>query len=146
MIRGARQLPQLRQRGFTLLEVIVAIVIAALCLGALAQAFAGGARAAGSSSDYTRAVTLAQSLLGKAGVERALTEGVESGTSSDGRYGWTLAVSNESTTEDGNPVRPPMELKRLVVRVNVLDEDDARAGRSRAVELTTLMAVPRALP
>ena len=41
MIRGARQL---RQRGFTLLEVIVAIVIAALCLGALAQAFAGGAR------------------------------------------------------------------------------------------------------
>ncbi|MBP6528955.1 MAG: prepilin-type N-terminal cleavage/methylation domain-containing protein [Burkholderiales bacterium] len=143
MIRGARQLSQ---RGFTLLEVIVAIVIAALCLGALAQAFAGGARAAGSSSDYTRAVTLAQSLLGKAGVERALTEGVESGTSSDGRYGWTLTVSNESTTEDGNPVRPPMELKRLVVRVNVLDEDDARAGRSRAVELTTLMAVPRALP
>ena len=143
MIRGARQLSQ---RGFTLLEVIVAIVIAALCLGALAQAFAGGARAAGSSSDYTRAVTLAQSLLGKAGVERALTEGVESGTSSDGRYGWTLTVSKESTTEDGNPVRPPMELKRLVVRVNVLDEDDARAGRSRAVELTTLMAVPRALP
>ena len=143
MIRGTRQL---RQRGFTLLEVIVAIVIAALCLGALAQAFAGGARSAGSSSDYTRAVTLAQSLLGKAGVERALAEGVESGTSSDGRYGWTLAVSNESTTEDGNPVRPPMELKRLVVRVNVLDEDDARAGRSRAVELTTLMAVPRALP
>ena len=146
MIRGARQLPQLRQRGFTLLEVIVAIVIAALCLGALAQAFAGGSRAAGSSSDYTRAVTLAQSLLGKAGVEKALVEGVETGTSSDGRYGWTLTVGNESTTEDGKPVRPPMELKRLVVRVNVLDADDARAGRSRAVELTTLMAVPRALP
>lgn len=143
MIRASRKF---RQRGFTLLEVIVAIVIAALCLGALAQSFAGGARAARTSSDYTRAVTLAQSILGKAGVEKSLVEGVETGTSSDGRFGWALSVSNESTSEDGNPVRPPMELKRLVVRVNVIDEDDARAGRSRAVELTTLMAVPRALP
>ena len=45
--------------GFTLLEVIVAIVIAALCLSALAQVFATGMRSASITSDYTRAMTLA---------------------------------------------------------------------------------------
>ena len=63
------QAPQRQAGGFTLLEVIVAVVIAALCLSALAQVFATGVRAAGAASDYTRAVTLAQSLLASAGVE-----------------------------------------------------------------------------
>ena len=48
------------QQGFTLLEVIVAVVIAALCLAALSQVFATGVRAAGTSSDYMRAMTQAQ--------------------------------------------------------------------------------------
>ena len=74
------QAPQRQAGGFTLLEVIVAVVIAALCLSALAQVFATGVRAAGAASDYTRAVTLAQSLLASAGVEKPLEEGAESGT------------------------------------------------------------------
>lgn len=132
-------------RGFTLLEVIVAVVIAALCLSALAQVFATGVRAAGTASDYTRATTLAQSMLASAGVEKPLEDGADGGTTADGKLAWTLTVAPEPTDDVDALVRPPLELKRVVVRVTTV-EADAIVNRPRVVELSTLMAVPRATP
>lgn len=139
------QAPHRQAGGFTLLEVIVAVVIAALCLSALAQVFATGVRAAGAASDYTRAVTLAQSLLASAGVEKPLEEGAESGTTADGKLTWTLTVTQEPTDDADALIRPPLELKRLIARVSTV-EADAAVSRPRVVELSTLMAVPRATP
>lgn len=132
--------------GFTLLEVIVAIVIAALCLSALAQVFATGMRSASITSDYTRAMTLAQGLLSGAGVEKSLNDGAESGTSPDGRLAWTLTVSPEPVDDADNPIRPPLELKRLVARVVIVNPDQSFADKTRSFELTTLLAVPRLTP
>lgn len=132
--------------GFTLLEVIVAIVIAALCLSALAQVFATGMRSASLSGDYTRAMTTAQGLLATAGIEKTLNDGSESGTSADGRLAWTLTVAPEPTEDSENPVRPPFELKRLNARVVIVDPDQNWSGKTRSFELTTLLAVPRATP
>lgn len=134
------------QQGFTLLEVIVAVVIAALCLAALSQVFATGVRAASTSSDYMRAMTLAQSLLAGVGVEKAASDGSESGTSSDGRLVWTVTISPEPTDEAENPVRPPLELKRVLARVVAASANDAPGNRGRTVELVTLLAVPRQVP
>jgi len=134
------------QQGFTLLEVIVAVVIAALCLGALSQVFATGVRAASTSSDYMRAMTLAQSLLAGVGVEKSTSDGSESGTSSDGRLTWTVSISPEPTDEAENPVRPPLELKRVIARVVAAGANDASGNRGRTVELVTLLAVPRQTP
>jgi general secretion pathway protein I len=134
------------QQGFTLLEVIVAVVIAALCLGALSQVFATGVRAAGTSSDYMRAMTLAQSLLAGVGVEKATSDGSESGTSSDGRLTWTVTISPEPTDEAENPILPPLELKRVIARVVAAGGNDAPGNRGRTVELVTLLAVPRQAP
>jgi len=134
------------ESGFTLLEVIVAIVIAALCLSALAQVFATGMRSASMSSDYTRAMTLAQGLLATAGIEKTLNDGAESGTSPDGRLAWTLSVAPEPTEDAENPVRPPLELKRLVARVVIVNPDQTWSSRTRSFEHTTLLAVPRATP
>lgn len=134
------------QQGFTLLEVIVAVVIAALCLGALSQVFATGVRAASTSSDYMRAMTLAQSLLAGVGVEKSTSDGSESGTSSDGRLTWTVSISPEPTDEAENPVRPPLELKRVIARVVAAGANDAPGNRGRTVELVTLLAVPRQTP
>lgn len=139
------QAPQHQAGGFTLLEVIVAVVIAALCLSALAQVFATGVRAAGTASDYTRAVTLAQSLLASAGVEKPLEEGAEGGTTADGKLAWTLTVTQEPTDDADALIRPPLELKRVIARVSTV-EADAAVSRPRVVELSTLMAVPRATP
>ena len=132
--------------GFTLLEVIVAIVIAALCLSALAQVFATGMRSASISSDYTRAMTLAQGLLASAGVEKSLNDGTESGTSPDGRLAWTFSVSPEPVDDADNPIRPPLELKRLVARVVIVNPDQSFTDKTRGFELTTLLAIPRLTP
>lgn len=137
--------PQHSAGGFTLLEVIVAVVIAALCLSALTQVFATGVRAAGTASDYTRATALAQSLLASAGVEKALDDGSESGTSSDGKLLWTVTVSSEPTDDADALIRPPLELKRVIARVQTAEANSANV-RPRAVELTTLVAVPRPIP
>ena len=135
-----------QQQGFTLLEVIVAVVIAALCLAALSQVFATGVRAASTSSDYMRAMTLAQSLLAGVGVEKATSDGSESGTSSDGRLTWTVTISPEPTDEAENPLKPPLELKRVIARVVAGSANDAPGNRGRTVELVTLLAVPRQTP
>ena len=134
------------QQGFTLLEVIVAVVIAALCLAALSQVFATGVRAAATSSDYMRAMTLAQSLLAAVGVEKAASDGSESGTTSDGRLTWTVTVAPEPTDEAENPLKPPLELKRVIARVVAAGANDAPGNRGRTVELVTLLAVPRQIP
>ena len=135
-----------QQQGFTLLEVIVAVVIAALCLAALSQVFATGVRAASTSSDYMRAMTLAQSLLAGVGVEKATSDGSESGTSSDGRLTWTVTISAEPTDEAENPIKPPLELKRVIARVVAGSANDTPGNRGRTVELVTLLAVPRQTP
>ena len=134
------------QRGFTLLEVIVAVVIAALCLSALAQVFATGVRSASASSDYMRAMTLAQGLLAGAGIEKSLSDGSESGVSSDGRLQWTLTVLAEPVEEADALIKPPLELKRLIARVSVTNPGDLPGVKQRNVEITTLLTIPRALP
>jgi prepilin-type N-terminal cleavage/methylation domain-containing protein len=134
------------QRGFTLLEVIVAVVIAALCLAALSQVFATGVRAAGTSSDYMRAMTLAQSLLAGVGIEKAVSDGVESGASTDGQLNWTLTILPEPTDDADNPVRPPLELKRVIAKVVATAPGETTGNRGRTVELATLLAIPRQTP
>jgi general secretion pathway protein I len=126
--------------GFTLIEVIVAVVVAAMCLTALAGVFSGGTRAAGVAVELSRASTLAQSLIASAGIEKPLTDGVESGTTSD-NLNWTVTVTEEPTEDSDNPVRPPLLLKRVTARVVVANASSPE--RSRSVELTTLRATAR---
>ncbi len=140
------RLQQTRESGFTLLEVIVAVVIAALCLSALSQVFATGVRSASASSDYMRAMTLAQGLLAGAGIEKPLVDGSESGVSNDGRLQWSLSVAAEPVEEGDALIKPPLDLKRLVARVAVSNPGDLPGTKQRNVEITTLLAVPRQLP
>ena len=83
--------PMRGQAGFSLLEVLVAFSILALSLGVLLQIFSTGLRGVSLSSDYTRAVLLAESKLAAAGREGPVAssggEGVE-----DETYHWSVSV------------------------------------------------------
>ncbi len=52
-----------RSRGFSLLEVVVALAIMSIVLGVLYRAVGGGVRTVGELSDYSRAVIIGESLL-----------------------------------------------------------------------------------
>lgn len=132
-------------QGFTLIEVIVAIIVAALALSALAGVFSGGVRSAAVAREQAELAVAAESLLASAGLERPLADGIESGSDPERRLSWELTVAPEPTTDADNPIRPPLELKRLTVRVT--RTDDGAFGRpSRSFELSTLRAVPRREP
>ncbi|WP_312318476.1 prepilin-type N-terminal cleavage/methylation domain-containing protein [Stenotrophomonas sp.] len=81
------------QRGYSLLEVIVAFALLALALTLLLGSLSGGSRQVHNADLRSRAVLHAQSLLAVTGVETPLQEGRQQGQWEDGRYRWELQVS-----------------------------------------------------
>lgn len=82
--------PSAGAAGFTLLEVLVAFVIATAMLVATMQLFAQDLKAVGRAEAHSHAVLLAESRLESVGSETPLAPGATSG--SDGRYRWSLYV------------------------------------------------------
>lgn len=81
-----------RQRGFSLLETLVAFSILAVCLGALLRIFGGGGRAAVLTDEYARAMTVAESLLASLGPETELALGRKQGLVA-GSIRWEIQVT-----------------------------------------------------
>ena len=119
------------QQGFSLLEILIAFSILALSLGVLLNIFSGGLRRASISEEYQQAVTIAQSVLAKVGVEEALQIGLTQGIVHE-KYQWTqdiYSLSEDGMDEDSVNFFP----FRVIVRV------EWEAGEnSRQVELVTL--------
>ena len=84
-------------QGFTLLEVLVALVIAGLALGALFSGAVTGMRSARLSLDYAEAVSRARSHLAVAGVGAPLVAGTQQGDDGQG-FTWRVAVRPLATT------------------------------------------------
>ena len=97
-----------RQRGYTLIEVIVAFAVLALALTLLLGSLTGAARQIRQSADAGRAALHAQSLLAQTGVGEPLRPGRKQGEFESGRYKWTLEVApyNDPTQPPGTAVDP----------------------------------------
>lgn len=93
------------QRGYTLIEVIVAFAVLALGLTLLLGTLSGSTRQIRYSSDAGRAALHAQSLLAQFGVGEVLQPGRREGELEDGRYRWTLDVQ---------PYRPAAQARQPV--------------------------------
>jgi general secretion pathway protein I len=79
------------ERGFTLIEVVVAFAIFALCVGALFEAFGGAVRRSLQAQDREQALLTAQSLLSQLRATPAPWDSQESGRA-DAGWLWQIDV------------------------------------------------------
>jgi len=133
-----------RQRGFSLLEVLVAFVILSLVATALFRLFSGGLVNASAADDYTHAVLVAESALAEAAAAVPLVETTNNGSAEDGRVSWTTQVTAYSppdSTPDIERVAEamPMRLYRITAAVTFA----APSGGTRTFALATLRLGPR---
>ena len=77
------------ESGFTLIEVLVAFTIAALCLGAVFQLLTTGLAGLRGSAAYAHATQLAESRLESVGIAEPLVPGTTSGQF-DGQFAWQM--------------------------------------------------------
>ncbi|RJQ56919.1 MAG: type II secretion system protein [Nitrospiraceae bacterium] len=116
-----------KDAGFTLFEVIIAIVVLSISLVLVMQLFAGGLRAARTSCDYSRAVIHAKDKMGE------LTENPVRGEGSfDDGYKWETEVRPYKKLEADN-------LDLMELKVKVLWDDVLK--NPRVVELVGLKVV-----
>jgi general secretion pathway protein I len=87
--------------GFTLLEVLIALVIFALAFGVLAQIFQTGLRQSATAEVTTAATLLARSQLARVGVELPLEAGELDGETEDGLRWQTVIQEAKPPTEEG---------------------------------------------
>lgn len=119
-----------REKGFSLLEILVAFSILAISLGILLKIFSSGINTAMIAEEYTVATQIAESLMAKTGIEDPLEVGEDSGTEVE-KYHWRVSIENSP-----NPADDEDAAGLLAVRVIVQWGDDDRSRR--AVELNTV--------
>jgi general secretion pathway protein I len=93
-----------RQRGFSLLEVVLAFVLLAVSLGILTAILGGGLAQVRQAGDASEASLHAQSLLAELGTLEPIAPGQSTGTFAGGRYRWQLDISE---IEDPAPLPTP---------------------------------------
>lgn len=95
------------ERGFSLLEVLVAFTILALSLGVLMQVFSQALNAATLSGTYGRATALAEAGMDLVGIDIPLEPGLQSGETEDGLQ-WRVQVTEVPVAEliSGEPPLP----------------------------------------
>jgi general secretion pathway protein I len=126
-----------RQRGFTLLEVLVAFAILGISLGVLLQTFATGLRNTALAEEYTLATLHAESVLAAIGIEEPLQEGSLQGEIDD-KFSWRASVSvyQEEESESSNEFDQRLSVTPYYVVAEVFWETGN--GQIRSVVLETL--------
>ena len=116
------------QRGFTLLELLVAFAIMGISLGMLYRATGSSARNVGEIERVTQASELAESLLA---LHDALPPGGWNEAGRSAGFAWSARSAPYPTSAAANPLVPP--LYEIALTVQWSDN-----GRSRSIDLATL--------
>ncbi len=125
--------PSSRNKGFTLIEVVVALAILGVGLTVLIELFSGGLRLARASMEYTKAVNYARMKMEEMTVKPAVQEGTEEGESDDRAFRWQVGVKKVDLLSIDKSVdyKPPIEL--FQVKIDVFWKSGSKE-RSASVE------------
>lgn len=104
--------------GFTLIEILVAMLLLSISLVLILQLFSGGLKALKKSDDYSRAVFLAKEKMEEALAINLFVGGDNASGLSDDGYEWSVSVSDEaSDAEDSLSKVLPVSLFKIDVDV-----------------------------
>jgi general secretion pathway protein I len=123
---------QKKNRGMTLIEVLVAFILLSLTMAVILQIFSVGMRNARLAESYSRAVFLAESRLASVGVEQPLAP-VEDTGQVGSNFRWNIAVVPVDDNGVMDQLVVPVRLFRIRVRVGWTED-----GRERQIELRSL--------
>jgi len=106
-------------KGFTLIEVVVALAILGVGLMVIIELFSGGLRLARTSMEYTKAVNFARTKMEEMTVKPAVVEGTEEGESDDKTFRWLVGVKKVDLLSIDKSVdyKPPIELYQVKIDV-----------------------------
>ena len=128
-----------RARGFSLLEVIAAILLLAIAFTALMRVAGGSIGLTNNAADYTRAALWARSLLDTADAHGPLRPGHTEGQF-DRQYRWRLTVTPWRPADSDPQQQLPMQIMKLD-----LDVLWGQGRGERSARFSTLrMAAPQA--
>lgn len=128
------------QRGYTLIEVIVAFALLALGLTLLLGTLSGATRQVRVAADGGRAALHAQSLLDELDMDAPLRPQQRDGDFEDGTYRWRLSVQPWREAAADAPVAPAVQGTRMLEVELDVEWGDGRPGQSltvRSLRLTT---------
>ncbi len=131
--------PARTQRGYTLIEVIVAFALLALGLTLLLGTLSGATRQVRWSADAGRAALHAQSLLDTVGITEPLQPGRRDGDFEDGRYRWTLSIAPWQDPALANLPQSPADQRLLELDMAV---QWGAAGPGEQLQVRSLRLAP----
>ena len=126
------------ERGFTLIETLVAFTILALSLTALYAAFGTSLRGLERAGNAEEASLLAESKLEELRVARAVPDQSQTGAFDTKPYRWRLTTKAEAA----DPNRPPSPIEPRHVILSILWEEQ---GRTRTLNIETIVLVRTSL-
>ena len=137
--------PSSREKGFTLIEVLVAVMILAISLTVVMQLFSGGLKSNRISNDYLYGIFHAREKMEELLLIREWAPGGLSGDFEDG-YRWTATIEevpdealiDEADAGDGagdnSALAEKSPVSTMLIRLNVIWQNGEREKR---FELTT---------
>ena len=135
-------------RGFTLLEVLVAFLIAALALGELFSVAASDLHSVAVAGRYEEAVSRARSHLAATGLDGTLVAGEQQGEDGGG-YHWAVRVAQVAAAAppaSASALALAQQGARAALYLVIASVSWREGGRARSVRLTTERVAPAAPP